>query len=99
MNEVMYKIETECHCEPKDPLRCQIHDKDPQVRATAWEFRCWMAERKKPNWLSRMWFMFNFNVEFHEHTMERIASDTRACTFVDSRGRRCAYWDGQQAWI
>jgi hypothetical protein len=40
-----YQIETDCHCAPGDAYACQIHSKDPEVRAAAWKYRCEIAER------------------------------------------------------
>lgn len=34
-----YKIETECHCRPNDPYSCQLHHKDPEMRANAWRYK------------------------------------------------------------
>lgn len=44
MSGASYKIETECHCAPGDAYACQIHSKDPAIRAAAWQLRCEKAE-------------------------------------------------------
>lgn len=48
--------------------------------------------------LNVLWFFLCFGTEPHEHRMERIAADTRACQHVDGHGRRCSAWDGEQVW-
>ncbi len=48
--------------------------------------------------LKRLWWLIRWGCDPHIHKMEFIAANTRACKFVDSRGRRCNAWDGEQAW-
>lgn len=49
--------------------------------------------------IRRWWFYLKFNCSPHEHVMVRVAANTRACEYVDEKGRRCGGWDGEQAWI
>ena len=43
-----YKIETDCHCKANDPLACQIHSQDPEIRRVALEY---LAQLEAPEFV------------------------------------------------